>query len=93
MRNDALNPTDPEYPYFGGCPVLVGGIPCGGNDGYLNLERTHFVVCDRHRMRWRIGENLFSSWQDESPAVWLENASRLDSYRDFEPVHGRRPSA
>ncbi len=58
---DEHEDEDPEYPYFGGCPVLVNGIPCGGNDGYMNVRSVHIIVCDRHRTAWRVGENLFSS--------------------------------
>ncbi len=66
--------------YFGGCPE------CGGTDGYMNVERVHFFVCDKHKTKWRIGENLFSSWHEETEADWQANAKRLASYREVKPM-------
>ncbi len=48
--------------YFGGCPE------CGGQDGYTNVGRSHWVFCKAHRTMWCIGWNLFSSWQYETEA-------------------------
>ena len=66
--------------YFGGCPE------CGDTDGYMNVERVHFFICDKHKTKWRIGENLFSSWHEETEADWRDNAKRLASYREVEPM-------
>ncbi len=66
--------------YFGGCPE------CGDTDGYLNAERVHFFICNKHKTRWRIGENLFSSWHEETEADWRDNAKRLASYREVKPM-------
>ena len=56
-------------------------------DGYLNVvERghcDHFQVCDRCRVFWFAGLNLFSSWQDETPDVWERNQTLRDRYRDL----------
>ena len=70
--------------YFGGCPH------CGGNDGFLNVEREHWFMCDRHKTKWRIGENLFSSWRDEGEEVWLRNQYRLLNYMSVSPVYTER---
>src|SRR5690348_17591745 len=53
---------DEETPYFGGCPY------CHKTDGYINVGREHWFVCDQHQTKWRIGENLFSSWREETLA-------------------------
>lgn len=66
--------------YFGGCPA------CAGNDGFLNVERNHFMVCHAHRVRWWIGSNLFSGWRDEDPEGWKTNAALLATYRAVEPL-------
>ena len=67
--------------YFGGCPE------CGKCDGFLNVERNHWAVCDTHKMTWRIGANLFSSWRHETEADWGRNVARLGGYSIVTPVH------
>ena len=66
--------------YFGGCPH------CGKNDGYVNIGREHWFVCNRHKTKWRIGSNLFSGWKDEDEAVWTRNEYRLRNYMEVEPI-------
>ena len=76
-----LNPrqvTTDEY--FGGCPE------CGKSDGYLNVGRNHWGVCDTHKTTWPIGANLFSSWHDETEAEWQQNEERLATYSIVEPI-------
>jgi hypothetical protein len=70
---DQLGPTQPERidmttntnitaeeHYFGCCPT------CHQYDGYLNIGKGHWFYCSEHKIRWCIGSNLFSSWQDET---------------------------
>ena len=71
--------------YFGGCPE------CGKNDGYLNVERVHVCLCDEHQVFWRIGENLFSSWQDETEEDWKQNEEKLRGYREVKPIYAPAP--
>ena len=73
-----------EPGYFGGCPK------CGRNDGYLNVGKSHWFVCDEHKTTWFVGSNLFSSWREQSQEVWEENARQLSEYKDVEPL---RPTA
>lgn len=67
--------------YFGGCPV------CGKTDGYMNIGREHWFVCDEHMTKWHIGSNLFSCWRDEAEAVWQQNTEKLAGYRDVKPIY------
>ncbi len=67
--------------YFGGCPT------CGKNDGYFNVHRTHWMVCNRHKTRWLVGSNLFSSWREETEADWKENMERMGGYAVIRPVN------
>ncbi len=67
--------------YFGGCPE------CGETNGYLNVGRSHWFVCDAHRTKWFIGENLFSSWRDESEADWRRSAEKLAGHREVKPIY------
>lgn len=69
-----------EIDYFGGCPE------CGRNDGYLNVGREHWGMCDKHKTKWWIGSNLFSSWKEETEEEWKKNAERLSAYQEVEPV-------
>ena len=69
-----------EPGYFGGCPK------CGRDDGYLNVGRCHWFVCDEHKTTWCVGSNLFSSWREQSEEVWEENARRLSEYIEVEPL-------
>lgn len=65
---------------FGGCPE------CGGSDGYRNVGRQQWALCTAHRTTWQIGENLFGSWREENPEVWVRNALLLNDYRVVEPL-------
>lgn len=69
------------YEHFGVCPE------CGKNDGYVNVNRAHFFVCDTHKVFWSAGGNLFSSWRDQTEADWQHNANLLDGYREVQPKH------
>ena len=73
-RADAV----PEY--FGVCPE------CWGSDGALNIGPVHIHYCDRCKTKWRIGENLFSAWQDENDEIWDQNDEKLSCYREVEPT-------
>ena len=46
--------------YFGLCPI------CRKHDGYLNAGRTHVFYCNEHKLSWRGGVNIFSTWQFET---------------------------
>ena len=66
--------------YFGGCPV------CGETDGYFNIGSEHWFVCDEHKIKWRIGSNLFSDWKLETEAEQIKNAVEFRRYREAEPI-------
>lgn len=66
--------------YFGGCPV------CGEYTDCLNVNRDHWMVCEKHRTRWCIGSNLFSSWRHENEDIWKRNRETLDGYTNVDPV-------
>ena len=71
--------------HFGACPE------CGGSDGYINVRKSHWFVCDAHRTRWWAGSGLFSSWHDENEDIWARNAERLGGYREVEPLEQVEP--
>ena len=65
----------------------LGGCPhCGRNDGWLNVGRDEWVVCNRHQVKWFMGSNLFSDWRHETEEDWLRNRYKLDRYMTVEPV-------
>ncbi len=66
--------------YFGGCP------DCGDCDGYVNIGRSHWFLCDKHKVTWCVGSNLFSSWQhqteDEQRKIYDQIG--MGEYREIE---------
>ena len=78
MSKDQTVVTTEEY--FGGCPK------CGQTGGYRNVGRNHWGACDTHKTCWPIGENLFSSWHDETEEVWERNARELEVYEVVKPI-------
>jgi hypothetical protein len=46
--------------YFGTCPH------CHHTDGYINVGKHHWFLCDKHKVKWFVGSNLFSSWRRET---------------------------
>lgn len=68
------------------CPV------CRRSDGYLNTGRDHWFVCERHRVCWCAGSNLFSTWRDQTEADWRANAAALAGFRVVAPFHHARPA-
>ena len=61
----------PPPSYSGDCPK------CGGGDGYLNVHKSHWGICEADRTKWEIGWNLFSGWCYETEEIWNENARKL----------------
>jgi hypothetical protein len=45
---------------FGLCPQ------CHCHDGFINVGRDHWFVCDEHKVRWLGGSNLFSGWREQT---------------------------
>lgn len=72
---------EPEH-YFGCCPH------CGNEGEYMNVFKSHWFVCDRDKVKWYVGYNLFSSWQEETKEDWDRNAAKLEGYRQVRPYRG-----
>ena len=68
---------------FGVCPQ------CRRVDGYLNIDRGHRGYCERHRVTWFIGANLFADWRWEQEDTWRKNHAKLAAYAEVEPASGR----
>ena len=73
--------------YFGGCPE------CGKTDGYVNIGRNHWFVCDQHKTKWCAGSNLFSSWKDETEEEQRRLFEPVADYQIVEPVRMSEGSA
>ena len=65
--------------YFGHCSTLEH------DNYYLNVHRAHWMVCDKCRIKWLIGANLFSSWRKQNEIIWNANAEKLRKYREVNP--------
>ena len=56
---------------------------CGKESQYRNVERNHWCFCESCGIKWLIGENLFSSWMDETEDAWKNNARFLARFTDY----------
>jgi hypothetical protein len=56
---------------------------------YLNLGRAHWMVCDECKIKWFIGENLFSFWRTQTEDVWMRNWEHIKAYRDVSVNGGK----
>lgn len=70
----------PTVPYFGGCPE------CRTHDGYVNVGKDHWIVCEKCKVKWHVGSGLFSSWEQETETDWARNRELLAGFRQVEPV-------
>ena len=65
--------------YWGVCPK------CKGHDGFVDVDHgENWVVCHRHRVKWLVGENLFSGWKRsiiEDPEGYRRHGERIAGYR------------
>jgi hypothetical protein len=78
--SDVVQLKSVEVDYSGGCPR------CGSTGGVLNVGRVHWLCCDRHKIKWSVGSNLFPGWREEDASTWNENAERLAGYSEVEPL-------
>jgi len=76
--NDIISLT--EIDYWGGCPK------CRKNDGCFSVGPEHWYVCHKHKTKWHVGSNLFSSWKELSNEQHALNDMRLMSYKEVEPL-------
>jgi hypothetical protein len=67
MMEEAL-PKD----YFGVCPK------CGEVDDYINIGRGHWFYCQEHKTKWWGGENIFSSWREQTEDEQRAKYAALD---------------
>ncbi len=64
-------------------PAVTDCPQCRQPDEYRNVGRVQWGVCKACGVRWRMGENVFSSWRDETPADWAEQERDLEAYKDI----------
>ena len=78
-------PRQPETDnaHFWGCPMCPRSQP---PDDVYNAGRTHIGVCHQHRIGWRLGANLFSSWKDETEQQQRERYREIEDYRRVDAV-------
>ncbi len=74
----------PEPGRLGDCPI------CGRNDGFLNLFKSHWFICKRHKMKWYAGYDLYPGWKDETEEDWQRNERILSQYQEVRPKYRRR---
>ena len=42
------------------------------------------MVCDECKIKWSMGENLFSSWRQQNKTTWRANAEKIKDYAEVE---------
>lgn len=85
MPSDDRPTLDDAYQdEHGVCPV------CLRQDGFVNIGRDHWFYCERHRVTWCAGSNLFSSWREQTETDWRSNAAMLAGYRVVTPAGHER---
>jgi hypothetical protein len=75
--------------YFGLCPH------CHKTNGYINVGRSHWFLCDEHKVKWCAGANLFSGWREETEEEQRRAyyAHGIDKYIEVKPFYTREPAA
>ena len=68
---------DEEENYWGHCPHPEH------ENYYLNIGRGHWMVCDKCKIKWFIGSNLFSSWREENEEIWKSNSEKIYGHREL----------
>ncbi len=51
------------------------------------MGRTHWAYCARDRVKWFIGENLFSSWRHMTKVEFERNAEILEGCEEAESLY------
>ena len=71
-----------EDGHFGKCP------DCKSYSGLCaNIGSAHWFYCDEHRVKWHVGDNLFSAWRHQTEEDWRFNFEKLADYREVDPEH------
>jgi hypothetical protein len=68
---------DNEDNYYGHCPFPEH------ENCYLNIYREHWFYCDKCKIKWYWGSNLFSSWKEENEDVWAKNRKKIKNYEEI----------
>jgi hypothetical protein len=68
----------PVDDYFGVCPMCLNAAAC-------NIGRVNWMYCREHSVKWRVGENLFSTWRYATEEKWSENYELLKDFGEIEP--------
>jgi hypothetical protein len=67
--------------YWGVCPQ------CKRHDHVVNVGHgEHWYVCHRHRVKWCVGENLFSAWlweEENDPEGYQRRGAAIAGYREI----------
>ena len=64
---------------FGLCPH------CHKTNGFISIGPSHWFFCDKHRTKWCVGSNLFSSWKSQTEAEQRAKYEAMD-FGDYKEV-------
>ncbi len=48
-----------------------------------NIGRQHWAYCEACCVKFMVGENLFSSWREQSEEDWKKNREFLEDFEDL----------
>jgi len=64
---------------------FIGHCSVPKHENYcLNIGPAHWMACDKCRIKWLIGANLFSSWRYQNVDIWMANEKKLRKYREID---------
>lgn len=82
-----VDEEEPEGPTPSKEPSPFGNCPHCQNEGINNnVGRVHWFTCEDCRVKWRVGENLFGTWREQTDEDNRRIARRLMAYREVDPV-------
>jgi hypothetical protein len=76
--------SKPEYldHHFGVCSI------CHRYGVHVFVGREDWFACHRHRVKWLVGENLFSDWIYKTENELVAGAARIATYRVVNQIEG-----
>ena len=85
LRPKTLRPGVDDH--FGLCPHCVAAGDLADVFPYVNVRKSHYKLCEKHKVCWEVGSGLFSSWQEETEADWQRNREMLATLTMVKPAY------
>lgn len=56
---------------------------CNKEMSYLNIGRSHWLICDSCKIKSLWGSNIISSWRYETKKTWQRNLEKIKDYKEI----------